>query len=88
MVEYAPAAQEVAAAIRETARLVAEFAGKAGDAVGRRQPSAYPQLARVAGRFERINVILQKGLRSGYLTPAQLRSIGANFRAIGAAFQK
>ncbi len=88
MIAYRSPAQELAEAIRETSRLVGDYAGRAGQAVGRRQPSAYPQLARITARFERINGILEKGLAAGGLTSAQVRSIGANFRAIGALLDK
>ncbi len=43
---------------------------------------------RIARRFAAINATLEKGVKAGSVTRAQLASIGRNFAAIGAALVK
>jgi hypothetical protein len=44
-------------------------------------------MERIARRFGAINTTLEKGVKAGSVTRAQLRSIGRNFAAIGKALQ-
>ena len=49
---------------------------------------AHPEMAQIAGRFEAINDTLQKGVKAGSVSRAQLRSIARNFAAVAKALEK
>jgi hypothetical protein len=83
--QEADAAGSTAREMRRTADLL--------DALARIQPSsrqkararAHPEMERISRRFAAINGTLDKGVKAGSVTSAQLRSIGRNFAAIGKA---
>jgi hypothetical protein len=66
------------------------------NALGRAKPSpaqiararAHPEMERIAGRFEAINDTLEKGVKAGSVTRAQLGSIARNFAAVAKALEK
>jgi|SRR2546423_4366706 len=49
---------------------------------------AHPEMSQVTGRFEAINDTLEKGVRAGSVSPAQMRSIARNFAAVAKALEK
>jgi hypothetical protein len=66
------------------------------NALGRAKPSpgqiararAHPEMERIAARFEAINDTLEKGVKAGSVTRAQLSSIARNFAAVANALEK
>lgn len=84
----ADAARSTAREMRRTADFL--------DALVRLQPTArqkararaHPEMERIARRFAAINGTLEKGVKAGSVTSAQLRSLGRNFAAVGAALVK
>jgi hypothetical protein len=79
-------AEECARSIDRCAELVRQFGGL--QARARIRARAHPELTQVAGRFDRINQTLEKGLKAGHLTAAQERSVARNFEAIARALEK
>lgn len=49
---------------------------------------AHPELIQIGNRLTRIGDALEKGIASGRVNAQQIRSIAANFEAIGAALRK
>jgi hypothetical protein len=49
---------------------------------------AHPEMQRIASRFEAINDTLEKGVKAGSVTSAQLRSIARNFAGVAKALEK
>jgi len=84
----ADAAGSTAREMRRTAALLNALAKVKPTARQKAAARAHPEMDRIARRFAAINATLAKGVKSGSVTSAQLRSIGRNFSAIGQALEK
>ena len=82
------AAAATAREMRRTAHLLNVLARTKPSASQKARARAHPEMERIARRFAAINAMLAKGVKSGSVTSAQLRSIGRNFAAIGQALEK
>jgi len=82
------AAKDAAREMRRTADLLDKLANGKPSPSQRARARAHPEMARIARRFAAINTTLEKGVKAGSVTSAQLRSLGRNFAAIGAALVK
>jgi len=72
--------------VAEELRRIAAQMDRLGD-----RPSgerAHPELIQIGNRLARIGDALDKGVTSGRVNAQQIRSIAANFEAIGAALRK
>jgi len=84
----ADAAGSTAREMRRTADLLDALAEVKPSARQKARARAHPEMERIARRFAAINATLEKGVKAGSVSSAQLRSIGRNFAAIGNALQK
>ena len=84
----ADAARSTAREMRRTADLLNALADGKPSPRQKARARAHPEMERIARRFAAINGTLEKGVKAGSVTSAQLRSIGRNFAAIGAALGK
>lgn len=82
------AAGSTAREMRRTADLLDALARAQPTARQKARARAHPEMERIARRFAAINGTLEKGVKAGSVTSAQLRSLGRNFAAIGAALVK
>lgn len=82
------AAGSTAREMRRTADLLDALARVDSSARQKARARAHPEMERIARRFAAINATLEKGVKAGSVTSAQLRSLGSNFAAIGAALVK
>jgi hypothetical protein len=82
------AAKDAAREMRRTADLLDDLASAKPSPSQKARARAHPEMERIARRFAAINTALEKGVKAGSVTRAQLASIGRNFTAIGNALQK
>ena len=54
----------------------------------RARARAHPEMQQIAGRLKAINDTLEKGVKAGSVSRAQLRSIARNFAAVAKALEK
>jgi len=81
----ADAANSTAREMRRTADLLSALARADSSPSQKASARAHPEMERIARRFAAINSTLEKGVKAGSVTRAQLASIGRNFAAIGKA---
>ncbi len=81
----AEAAGSTAREMRRTADLLNALARADSSPSQKARARAHPEMERIARRFAAINDTLEKGVKAGSVSRAQLRSIGRNFAAIGKA---
>jgi len=86
--QEADAAGSTAREMRRTADLLDALARVEPSARQKARARAHPEMERIARRFAAINGTLEKGVKAGSVSSAQLRSIGRNFAAIGNALTK
>ncbi len=79
------AAKRTASEMRRTAELLDALAHGEPSPSQRARARPHPEMERIARRFAAINSTLEKGVKAGSVTRAQLASIGRNFAAIGKA---
>jgi hypothetical protein len=54
----------------------------------RARARAHPEMQQIGGRLAAINDTLEKGVKAGSVSRAQLRSIARNFAAVARALEK
>ena len=74
--------QRVADALEEMAKLVLRIAADP------HAPAPRASLSAIAGRFERVDKLLEAGVAGGGVRPAQIRSIATQFEAVARELRK
>jgi hypothetical protein len=86
--QEADAASRTAREMRRMAQLLNGLGRAKSSPAQKARARAHPEMSQIAGRFEAINDTLEKGVKAGSVSAAQLRSIARNFAAVAKALEK